>query len=300
MSGKPLMPSLMILAAGACWGTLLIWGKFFSDKGFSLFEVAFYYMAFISLMLLPFVIFKKGMMLKKELWKFYLQFGIIGASLQIFQFGGVVLGVPVALAAMLLYSQPVWSVIFGKLLLKESITKAKIAAVVLAIIGVAVLLNPFSEAAPLNVFGALAALMGGVSLSLWNIWSRKSQVENQPQITTLFSFVFFSSLILILLYPLLSYLMPDQLLTGVKLGNVSEFWPFIILFAINSGPIASLLYYRGIGKVEASSAGVLLLTEPLTAALLALLFFSQPLTANIILGGAFILLSNYVIIRWGQ
>jgi drug/metabolite transporter (DMT)-like permease len=92
--------------------------------------------------------------------------------------------------------------------------------------------------------------------------------------------------------------MPDSLLTGINIGNAMNLLPFIILFAINAGVLGNLLYYKSISKVQASSAGVLLLTEPLVASLLALAFFFQPLTINIILGGAFIILSNYVIIRW--
>jgi drug/metabolite transporter (DMT)-like permease len=49
-------------------------------------------------------------------------------------------------------------------------------------------------------------------------------------------------------------------------------------------------------KVPSSEAGVILLLEPVSGALLAAFFLHQPLTLNILLGGGLILFSNYLVV----
>jgi drug/metabolite transporter (DMT)-like permease len=73
-----------------------------------------------------------------------------------------------------------------------------------------------------------------------------------------------------------------------------------VIYAAIGGVIPHLLFYRGFKKIEASVAGILLLLEPISASILAALFFDQPIGPDIILGGALILLSNYFVIRSGS
>jgi len=68
-------------------------------------------------------------------------------------------------------------------------------------------------------------------------------------------------------------------------------------FTIFAGVLPNLLAFAGMRKVDASTTGVLLLFEPISAAVLAFIFFNQPLTSNIWLGGGLILFSNYILLR---
>lgn len=66
---------------------------------------------------------------------FFLVFGFFGAIARLCQFGAVVLGVRVAIVVLLLYTQPLWTIAFNKLFLQESITKRKILAMILVLVG---------------------------------------------------------------------------------------------------------------------------------------------------------------------
>ncbi|MGB7292407.1 MAG: EamA family transporter [Thermodesulfobacteriota bacterium] len=72
---------------------------------------------------------------------------------------------------------------------------------------------------------------------------------------------------------------------------------YLLIYASIGGVIPHLLLYRGFKKIEASVAGILLLLEPISASILAALFFDQPIGLYIICGGALILLSNYFVTR---
>jgi len=292
--------SLMVAVAGALWGGVLVWANFWASKGFSLFEISLIVLPVISLIFLPALILKKELRIQAKDLKFYAIYGLIGAALQIGQYGGIILGLPVAIAVMLMYTQPIWSTIFGKVMLKETITKGKIIAVAIAIVGILILVDPFSGLLTSNPFGIGAGLLAGISLSLWNIYGRKSRIAGHHYITAGFGFVTFTAIALVVLYPILYALMPATNFTGFQFGHIAEYWPLIIAWAITAGTLPNLLYFKGMGKIPASNAGVLLLTEPVSAALLAAVLFSQPLTTNILVGGAIVLLANYVIIRWGQ
>jgi DME family drug/metabolite transporter len=69
-----------------------------------------------------------------------------------------------------------------------------------------------------------------------------------------------------------------------------------LVFGFIAGVIPHLLFYRGMQKIHASTAGIMLLLEPVGATLLAAILFSQPIGLNILSGGGLILLSNYLII----
>ena len=271
-------------------------GQYFHNVGFSLYEISCL-IFFLAISLIPFLIFKKEYRVPREQITFFIIFGFIGAGLQISQFAGIVLGVPVAIVALLLYSQPIWTTVFGRLFLKEAITSRKILALLFALTGILVLVNPFGIQNKFSAAGLLAALGAGVFFSLWVIWGRKSGLKNQHFLTTAFGYSFFTSLWLLLLYPLAAFLWDEPEFVRLDPGVYLEFWWAVAGFTIFAGLMPNFLAFAGLRRVDASTTGVLLLFEPISAAILAFVFFSQPLTSNIWLGGGFILFSNYVLLR---
>lgn len=271
-------------------------GQYFHNVGFSLYEISCL-IFFLAISLIPLLIFKKEYRFPREQITFFIIFGFIGAGLQIGQFAGIVLGVPVAIIALLLYSQPIWTSVFGRLFLNEAITTRKILALLLALTGILVLVNPFGIQNKFSTAGLLAALGAGVFFSLWVIGGRKSGLKNQHFVTTTFGFSFFTSLWLLLLYPLATFLWHEPKFVRLDPGVYLEFRWAVAGFTIFAGLMPNFLAFAGMRKVDASTTGVLLLFEPICAAILAFIFFSQPLTANIWVGGGLILFSNYVLLR---
>ncbi len=288
--------TFFIISASILYGLITVGGQFFANLGFSLYEISCL-VFFLATCLTPVLVFKKEYRFPRQQIIFFIIFGFIGAGLQIGQFAGIVLGVPVAIVALLLYSQPIWTSIFGKFFLNEAITKRKILALVLAVIGILVLVNPFGIQNKFSAPGLIAALVAGVFFSLWVIWGRKSGLRNQHFLTTAFGYSFFTSLWLLLLYPLAAVLWHEPKFVRLDPGVYLEFWVWVAGFTIFAGVMPNILAFAGMRKVDASTTGVLLLFEPISAAILAFIFFDQPLTSNIWLGGGLILFSNYVLLR---
>ncbi len=287
-----------ILISAALYGLITVAGKYFSDRGLSLYEISLLIL-FIPLPICPLLILNRKYRIPTELLGFFFVFGLIGAALQVTQFAGIVLGVPVAVVALLLYSQPVWTTILGKWLLQEKITKRKVTSSAVALSGVIVLVDPFSSGLNFSLPGLASAVLAGLFLSLWVIWGRKSSLRNQHYITTVFGYTSFSALCLLLAYPFLVSLPVGGDHLRLDFINYLENGWAVAAFSVFAGILPASLAFCGMRTVEASTAGVLLLLEPVSAAVLAYLLFDQALTSNIWLGGGLILLANYILLKAG-
>jgi drug/metabolite transporter, DME family len=286
----------LVIIAAILFGLITVGAQFFTNLGLSLYEISVFAFIFETMILLPFLI-KKKYQIKKKMILFFIVYGLIGGVMQLSQYGGVVLGVPVAIVALLLYSQPIWTTILGKIILKEKITKIKIIASLLSFIGVIILIKPWDINSVGPISGILISLIGGISLSLWVIWGRKSGINGQHYITTSFGYAFFSLIFLLLYYPLILIISKDPSIIRLDLSLILDYWFYFLIFALLTGVIAHSLFYKGAKKIEASISGIILLVEPISATILAAIFFLQYLTLNILIGGFLILVSNYLIIK---
>ncbi len=287
---------LTITLAAFLYGLITVGGKYFADNGFSLYEISLL-LIFAAMLLIPLLVLCQDFRISKSQLPFYLWFGLVGALLQLCQFTGIVLGVPVALVALLLYTQPIWTTFLGKWILSETITKTKILAATLALMGMVALVNPFGTQRELSSIGIFAALLAGVFLSLWVIFGRKGALEDQHFIASTFGYTFFSGCWLLALHPVIKLVVHDPSLTRLDFGVYLAFWRPVLAFAIFVTLIPNSLAFFGLKRVDASTAGILLLLEPVSAALFAYLFFGQSLTSNLWIGGVLILLGNFVLIR---
>ncbi len=284
---------LMISIAAILFGLVIFGGQFFINLGYSVYEISFYPVAFAALLLLPVVLIKKELMIKKRMLGFFVIYGIIGAAVSLMQYIGLAFVLSVAMVSMLLYTQPVWTIIFGKFMLKEKVTKRKVLAVIVAMTGIIALLSPWQAESMPNIKGVLSALLAGIFLSLWFIFGRKSGISKNHYLTTTFGSVFFTSMWLLIAYPLISTFFHEPMF---RLSfELSPKLLLLFIFGFVTMVIGISLFYKGLEKVEASKAGVIALLEPVSATILAAIFFAQPITIPILIGGALILASNYIV-----
>ncbi|MBE9542024.1 MAG: EamA family transporter, partial [Proteobacteria bacterium] len=230
----------------------------------------------------------------------YLIYGVIGAILQLSSFLALFLGVPVAIVAMLINTQPIWTTIFGRYFLGERVEKRQIIAMVIALIGVIILLEPWTATRWGQMTGILLSLTAGFSLSLWIIWGRRGGLNIQHGVTITFGFIASTLAMLLLCYPLVKCFSADERIIRLSFDLQANQWYFLIIFVLVTTLIPHLLFFNSIRYVKVVTAGILLLLEPLSAALLAVIIFAQPLTPFMALGGAIILGSNYFIIKRGK
>ncbi len=287
----------LVVVSAILYGAITAGAQFFVGLGLSLYEISFYRAFFIGIALLPVALIRTKYLVRREMMPFFVVFGLIGALGALGQFGGIVFGVPVAIVAFLLYTQPIWTIVLGKLMLNEKITYRKMLAICIALLGFALLLEPWKAESIGSIAGVISAVLGGLFLSLWIILGRKSGIAKQHPVTVAIGWSWFSALWLLLLLPLASLFVDEQSIIRLSFNFPLHYWLYLLVFAVIAGALPHVLFYKGVQKIHASIAGIILLLEPVSATILAAIFFGQPAGFNIISGGALILLSNYLVIR---
>ena len=287
----------MIALAALLFGGITAGGDFLLQAGLSVYEISIYTFLFLFIMLLPLLLLQRELFVKKKQFLFYLGFGLIGASLQLTSLMALFMGVPIAIVAILINSQPIWTAIIGKYFLGEVIDKKQLLAIFIALVGLFILLEPWTAERIGQITGILLSLVAGLLLSLWIILGRRGGLKMEHGLTITFGYVTFTLISLLLFYPLLWFIISDESIIRVSIDLSTYQWVSLFIFALLANLIPHLLFFTGIKTVKAMTAGILLLMEPLSATIMAVILFSQPLTLFMIFGGAIILSSNYLILK---
>ena len=283
---------LELLLAGILFGGITTGARFLAGLGFSLYEISFFTLGLATLMLAPFAI---GQKMDWKKMKYLALYGLSGALLQLAGFAGIILLVPVAVVSFFMYSQPIWTVFLSILFLKEKIDRRKLLAVVSAIAGVLILANMISIG-HYNIWGTIAPLIGGFLLAVWIVGGRKIAIEKEPASFITFAYCGFTTLWLLLIYPLFKLVVPQPMFSTLSFNHSVTTWLNLLWIVLISRVLSNWLFYRGLKKVEASRTGIIVLVEPISVAIISAVAFSQPITMNLIIGGGFILLANYLVI----
>lgn len=221
-----------------------------------------------------------------------------GTAVTVFaQFAAVILGVPVAIVVLLLYTQPLWTIIIGELFLKERLTKTKVIAGIIVLLGMVILVNPFNVGEIKSWTGVIIALIGGLSLSSWVVLGSVISKKASPPITTKFLNATLTVVFFLLFYPVLLTFTKSPSIVHFSFNLALPVWFGLIMFSLFLEVISHILYYKGTKKVPTVDAGIILLLEPVVGSLLATIFLNQALTINIIIGGILILIANYLVIK---
>ena len=279
----------LVSLSAILFGLITVGGKFFHIRGLSLFEISIYPSLIGSLLLFP-----AARALHTGLVPFFLLYGLVGACLQIFQFGGIVLGVPVAVVALLLYTQPLWTTILGRVFLKERIEPSHWVSLGLALLGVVILIKPWQVSSAGPVLGLTMALLGGLCLSLWVVMGRIGGLKRLSVYTTTFGVSLFTVLWLVIIRVGAFSMDWKPAAFGWNFPPSADTCFWMAAFCLLAILIPHLLFYKGVREVSAAAAGVLMLLEPLSAGVIASLWFREPLGINVWIGGTLVLGANAV------
>ncbi len=285
-----------VVVAGILAGSIVFGGKLLANLGLSLYEISVLPFIFPTIIFLPLIIFKKECRFKKGMVRLLCFYGLTALIVTVAQFGAVILGVSVAITVLLLYTQPLWTILFTTFFLKEKVIRREVIACLIVFLGIFILADPTQTGVIRNWIGILMALIGGVSLSGWVILGSLLSKKGNNPINSLFAGNLFMIILLLIAYPFLAGKIGDASLIRFSLTFTPTVWFYIILFGVTAGMIVQLFYLYGVKKVPTVDAGIILLLEPIVGALLAAIFLGQLITINIFIGGLLILFANYLIL----
>jgi drug/metabolite transporter (DMT)-like permease len=258
--------------------------------------VAFYRLLFTTLLVLPFVIFRKK--IRDELLnlskKSFLIMFIIGLILAAhFAFWITSLGkTSVASSVILVTAHPLLVGPASHYFLKERLSKANIIGILISVIGVIILVygnNSYAFGTIDTLEGNILAILGGIAAGLYILGGR---IVRKNVSVWSYAIVVYSITTVVLFLLCLS-------LNSSIYGFSFKDYTLIFIMAIFAGILGHTLYNWSLEYVRASIASVVLLGEPIGSSILAFLlpWISQIPSEYTILGGAIILFGIYLTAR---
>ncbi len=277
-----LKSSLCIIASGVLWGILPLFIKYFAANGFSPEQIVFTRVLFSAVFLTAWCALRSPASLRirpADSWCF-VGTGIVSIMLFSYCYFRTVESASIALAALLLYTSPIFVLFFSVLIFHERLTGRKLLAVACTFAGCASItgfLGSGAASAPWPVI--LIGLGAGLFYSLYTIFGKFALNRYDSLTVTTYTFIFaaFGAAFLVPLpktFPLYAHGPVFLAACGMTL--------FCSLVSFG-------LYTIGLKGTAPSKAGVLVTVEPVVTTLIGILVFHEQAGIATFVGMALIL-----------
>ena len=295
MKNKLNLHFLFVLAAAALWGMAGIFVRTVADSGIKEMQIVFFRAFFSSLILGLIILFKNKSHFKialKDLWLFA-SAGIFSIVLFNFSYYKTMALTSLSVAAVLLYTAPIFVCILSVILFREKITLNKIIALVIAFVGCCFVSGVFSGTHRLTPSALGFGLLTGFGYSLYTIFSKILINKKYNTLTITFYTFLFAALGS---FPFINLSKTVSQLSGAPFALFVLF-----LMAVFNTVIPYLLYTAGLLGVATSVAPIVATLEPVVATVVSVMVFTEPLKIWHLIGIVLVLSSVIVLnLRCGK
>ncbi|RHQ98366.1 MULTISPECIES: DMT family transporter [Peptostreptococcales] len=278
---------VFIAMAGILWSTLGLFGNMLMERGLSSEQVAFtrLFIGFIVLSLYSLI--RRPEVLKINL-KCLLYCGAIGIICQgLFNkcYFKAVEVTGVSIAAVLLYTSPLFLAVFSKIVYKEKMTRAKIISLILCCIGaIMAVTGGVLDLKGINTYGIIMGIMAAITYALMPIISKNALKEFSSETILIYGFLFGA----IFMIPSAK---PVEMIGFVTDMNVL---PYMILLGVFPAAMAYIFYAEGIARgCELSIVGVVASVELIAASIIGWTVVGEVFTIGKAIGVAIMFVSAF-------
>lgn len=272
---------ICIILAGIGFGFLGIFGRLAFDSGISVGELLTFRFTFAGLILFLGLLSFKRSLLRLSRKQFLISLGLGAGGYAVFStlYFKSIQGLSVSLAALLLFTFPIFVNLGSHFILKEKMSRKQLLSLVLACFGISILLwGPVFFDSMLSIFYALAA---AVAYSIYVLVSGQAQQGVHPLSSSLY--VILSAAVTLALFH-----QPDFL----SLATYSSSQLFYIFgLAVVCTILPLTLFLIGLQHVRSSEASIIVMIEPVVAALAAWLILAEKLKPAQYFGMALVLVA---------
>jgi len=210
---------------------------------------------------------------------FFLVYGFFGVTLNFWSYFSAVKHTTLAVAITLLYTYPMFVTLFSALWLGERLTRVKLAAAALTVLGAALVAQVHqAEFLRLNLRGILFGLLTGLSMAVYSILGKQAVARYAPWTVVLYAFAGGALFLVLGSGP--------GLLAARDYPTVA--WIWIVGLALIPSLGGYALFTLGLRDLPASQVSVIATWEVVTAALLGWLLYGERLTPIQLLGAALV------------
>ena len=276
-----------ILAAAALWGIIGVWNRNLMAAGLSPTGIVVVRnFGGMLLLLAVFAVKDRGVFrVRREHLKYFFGTGIISVVLFTSCYFSCQKICSLAVASILLYTAPSFVVILSAMLWKEPVTKKKLLALALTLVGCACVCGVFDGGLTVTFTGILLGLGAGFFYALYSVFGRYALAHYSSMTVTVWTFIFAGPASLVMLRSAemrAVFTAPSAWLLAAGLVVFSTVAPYI-------------LYTRGLARVESGKASIMASLEPVVAALAGVLIFGEPMGLLTLLGILCVLAGVYIL-----
>ncbi|HEL2835485.1 TPA: EamA family transporter [Clostridioides difficile] len=279
---------VFIAIAGLLWATLGLFGKFLMGNGLTSEQVAFTRLFFGFIVLGVYSSIRTPQILKisKKGIIYSVIIGIIcQAMFNLCYFKAIDIA-GVSIAAVLLYTSPLFLAIFSKICYKENITRSKLFSLILCFIGaIMAVTGGRLDFQGLNAFGLLLGVLSAIAYALMPTISKNALKEFSSSTILVYSFLFGA----IFMIPSSR---PWEILNYAKDLDVLS---CMLMLGIVPATLAYIFYAAGISKgVELSVAGVVASVELVGSVIIGCTILGESFSLGKLFGVMLMLISAVV------
>ncbi len=263
-----------ILLAAVLWGCISLFSRSMTVRGFTPTQMVAVRALFTALILAIILLIKDPKLFRirlRDLWMF------LGSGICSFLFFNIcymnsLVENSVSVACILMYTSPFWVLFLSIPIFKEKLTVKHVVSLTIAFAGCVFV--SISPTLTLTKIGLVFGLLSGFGYALYSIFGKLAAKRYHAMTITFYTFLFAVCGALPLCDPpaLLSLIAkPENTLWSLGIAVFETVLPY-------------LLYTYGLSKTAAGKAAVLCIAEPVVAALVGTLVFSEYMGALGILG----------------
>lgn len=274
--------TMFVALAALCWGLSGGIGGILIAEGWDAFVVSFYRGAIGLLFVLAWLALRpQGSGLgSRRLWFWSAIAGLGVAGNFALYFVSIAQG-SVVVAAMLMYCAPVFVYLVSFALKLEQPTPVKWAAIVIVMLGIALLTRIYdTDTAGVTALGLAAGLFSGLSYAVFIFGFKYAAPHGSPQAILVIAFAL---LTVILVWPGDA----DQTTTALSTSS----WPLFAAIGVLGAGLSFILYIVGLRHTAPAVASIVAMVEPVTASLFGVVVLNESLTGLQMLGITLILVT---------
>ncbi len=265
---------LMVLAAAAIWGS---GGLFIRAAALPAVTMTFFRMVVPAVALGGWFLFRRHRISRE-----FLGTRLVASALNAVRMYFFFLAfeyTTVATATVSLYAWPIFATLFGRLILKERVGRARALLLALAFSGVPLLYLPGGSGAGVrDAIGISAMIFSAMIHALAVVLFRRARSGNSPFETTFFQNVLGAIVFAVIFFVSDAGVAPRQVVIGLSLGA----WVGVAGFT---------LFFMGLHRLGTAGASLLSYAEVVVAVALGTVILGEPLYWNTVVGGAVIILA---------
>lgn len=286
---KQIKAAIAVILAGVLWGIINIFVKQLSAAGIDPLQISLIRMTVAAVCFSIFVLISdrsKFLIRWKDIWMFACT-GIVSIVLFNTCYFYTTIHSQASIAVVLLYTSPVFVMVFSAIFFKEKITVRKIVALILTFCGCILVAGLIGGSVAISFQVLLTGIASGLFYALYSIFGEIALKKYDTVTVTVWTFIL-------------------GLIGSLPLGKpaatirILAEKPVLIWSVLGIGILSTVLpyflYTWGLGRMETSKAAILVAVEPLVGCLIGMTLFHEPHNFLKLLG-IFLILASIVILN---